>query len=110
MATLKQNNSKDRTKIILYIFLTGILFNILWVSYVDFTRPVLSHLGVKNTVKVRDILGPYGYIIILSVFLFTLIYYLITRKRIYAFYIIIITSIIFIFLIPLIILLTTHWG
>ena len=108
MDTLKQNGKKN-LRIIFYLFNIGVIFNVLWIFYVKVTSRILRYFGLNST-SVRDFIGPNGYIIILSVLLFTIGYYVFTKKKIHGFVWIIIVSIILLVVVPIYYVLTHNWG
>jgi hypothetical protein len=102
-------NGKRKFCVIFYIFIIGLTFNILWIGYSTFTDKFLTLLGM-DSVKIRDFIGPYGYIIIISVLMFTIGYYLFTKKKIYGFEWIIVLSIVLLLIVPIYYISTHNWG
>jgi hypothetical protein len=100
-STLKQNGIK-RLPFIFYIFLVGAEMNLLWLSYTSFFSDALELIGVKNTVIVRDFLVCHCYPIEWITTLFAIVYYFITKKKIFGFLWMIILSV-FLFVLPVII-------
>ena len=83
MDTLKPSGNR-RLRIVFYIFNVGVILSILWVGYSTFSDKFLTYLGF-DSVKVRDFTGTYGYLIIIPGLIFTLGYYIISKKKIYGF-------------------------
>jgi len=103
------NQKGRKLKIVFYVFIVGAIFNILWLGYVHVTSKVLRSFGYDSTI-VRHYTGRYGYILIISGLIFTLGYYIISKKKIYGFEWIIIISIILLIGAPIYIAATDSWG
>ena len=108
MDTLKQYGKRS-FRLVFYVFIIGVICNILWIGYASFTDRFLTYLGV-DSVKIRDLIGSNSYIIIILALLFTIGYYVFTKKKIHGFVWIIIVSVILLVVVPIYYVLTHNWG
>jgi hypothetical protein len=103
----KRNGKRKPLPIIFYLFVLGVIMNILWLCYNVFTSNILRQLGLDSTM-IRDFLVQYSYPIEWMAVLFAIIYYFITKKKVFGFWLMIFLSVILI-IIPIIIFIT-NWN
>jgi F0F1-type ATP synthase membrane subunit a len=89
---ISKENGKKRLPIFLYVFLFCVLLNILWIEYVNFTDKALSYLGVKDTVQFRVFFACFSYPTEWLITLFAIVYYAITKKKLFGFWIIVLLT------------------
>ena len=110
MDTSKENGKRKHLPIVFYIFLVGVFMNILWLCYVKFTDPILERFLINNSVVIRDFLVQYCYPIEWITILFAIIYYVITKKKVFGFWLMIVLSITLIVLPIVMFILTWNHG
>jgi hypothetical protein len=98
MDILKQSGKKKHLPVIFYIFMIGAVMNFLWLNYASFFSDFLELIGVKHNWVIRNFLVRCCYPIEWATTLFAIIYYFITKKKVYGFWLMIILSILFIIL------------
>ncbi|MDR3287454.1 MAG: hypothetical protein LBT27_08420 [Prevotellaceae bacterium] len=109
MVILKQNGKK-RLPIIFYIFLIGAAMNLLWWNYTSSFYKISENVIGENVTRiVYTISFICSYPIEWATTLFAIVYYFITKKKIFGFLWMIILCI-FLFLLPFIVFIGTWTG
>jgi hypothetical protein len=91
MATSKESG-KRLLSIFLYLFLFSVLLNILWIALGGFADKALSYLGVQDTANFRNFCVCFGFPMEWLITLFAIVYYAITKKKVFGFWIILLLT------------------
>lgn len=105
MDTLRQDGNRN-FKLLFYSFITCLFFYTIGVIdfiIVELTNSTISVLLPSQVHKMLVFFILLGYLLLLLHFLFALIYYWFTKTKIYKFRIIMILSVLFLFVLPLLI-------